>query len=521
MREIEDQQLRLRSTVELAVAYRPKRAHTKAEILISKCGERPKNHAVELKPGECRPVGEPKALQPGTAIYDFGGLDLGWYLLEAKIDDERVVGLGSWLTTFLTPESPERIELPPQRLEELHIYGHILEAGEPVAGEVRVETLQPGGAPMRRYPTDEDLLYHLYYFGYDPLPFVVAQLPEELHDRPLTELRGLGFGNELRACSASGSCRLFHHRSTFIGEGRFDIELSFERELLVKVLDVREAEPVEGALVVLGNKQKRLSDTLQFIDGEVFLNAGSTGEAISATSDAHGEIRVRQLDAGELRVVVEAQGFRRFEGEVDMPLKGEKELQIELEPEAPRGLFTLRLSQGRPAASAALVALTAEGDPDYLCSKASDSFGEVELPPECLEVAGRRFVVLHPQALIQLVTAAQLRRVTELELEEFRDLPVRVRLLDPAGAPLVREAIALRFADFTLTPNHFLAASGAGGVLWPFQTDDHGEIALAGVDPRHGMPELARFDGGSWTYFPAAVPGEVVNLVLEKGQDGR
>lgn len=521
VRELEDQLLRPRPRVELVVEYRPKRAHARAEIVMSHCGEKPKKHALELEPGECRPVGEPRALQPGTAVYDFRGLDLGWYLLDAWIDDERVIGLGSWLTTFLTPESPEVVELPPQRLEERHIYGHLLQEGESVPGEVRVEPLQPGAEPMRRCPTDEDFLYHLYYFGHDPLPFAVVQLPEDLRERPLAELRGLGFGYQLRACSEDGSCRLFHHRSTFMGEGRFDIELSTERELLVKVLDAREAEPVEGALVIMGSKQKRLSDTLHFVDGEIFVNAESTAEAVSTTSDARGEIRARQLEAGTLRVVVIAEGFRRFEGEVEMPPTGEQELQVELEPEAPRGLLTLRFPGGRPVASAALLALAADGAPDYRCTKASDAFGEVELAPECLEQEGKRFVVLHPQAVIRLVTAAALRRAPELEVEEDRGLPVRARLVDATGKPLPDVVLAMRFADFTLTPNHFLAAASIGSALRAFRTDARGEIALTGVDPRHGLPELARIDGGPWVLLPAALPGEVVELRLEAGEGSR
>ncbi|NJL28701.1 MAG: hypothetical protein HC897_12820 [Thermoanaerobaculia bacterium] len=76
-------------------------------------------------------------------------------------------------------------------------------------------------------------------------------------------------------------------------------------------------------------------------------------------------------------------------------------------------------------------------------------------------------------------------------------------------------------ADFSLTPNHLLAAASAGGALRPFRTDAKGEIALTGVDPRRGLPALARIDGGPWVLLPATALGEVVELVLEEAEHRR
>ncbi len=471
--------LRPRIGVELPIVYRPARAHAKAEVTLLSCGHQRRLHLLEIEIDHCRVAGAPQPLIEGPATYRFANLDPGQYVIEAMIDDERVLGLGDAAAPFLEP-TPARVTLATQFLEEQHIWGSLLVDHQPVPGSVHLTPLGEG-LPARVFPTDDVLEYHLFYFGQTPSEFYLRGLPADELQRPRSAMRGTPSRYRLMACDSSGACRRFHHFSTFSGSGRFDIVLDQGAALAIKATDADTGEPIERALTLL-RPAGRLNTTTHFVDGRVFTSSsernGESGsaESLIAYSDPGGEARHRALPLGELLVTVVADGYRDSRSRIQAVAGADHRLDARLEPIQPTGGLRVLLPSGQPARGATLVAFAPSGTPDYSCTIVVDLLGQLTIADGCLEIE-RPWALFHPSALLYQPSTADLRQAGDLRLTARSAPPLRVTVIDEDGTPVVERSIALRFGDFMLGPDHLLAA-GRGGHRFPFRTDAIGAVTL-------------------------------------------
>jgi hypothetical protein len=482
--------LKSRPTLEIPVDYMPQRPHTEALIGLFRCGDIPK-HYLEIHPDSCEAAGDPLVLRQGLETYSFPHLDIGQYLAMAWIDGEELPGLEDRLAPFLKAE-PAPTTAPLQTLEELHIFGHLLMENRPVAGKV---LLEPLGEPekARIFPTDADLLYHIFAFGQVRSEYDLKWLPpEERQSR--SAFRGLPEAYMLRACDIDNRCRSFHHRSTWSGSGRLDIPLDAGAHLQLSVTDAAQGTPIAGAFALIGPKAGPTSTT-HFLSGELFHSGndpdhGASGEGLGLLSNAAGEIEALGLPPGDYRVHVKAEGYRTWRGQLAL-LEGESMRQeVDLEPLQPRGGLRVRFSDGRPAAGAFLMTFQPDGGPDYRCSLAVDTLGEVSIAEQCLAIEDRPWVALHPDAILRELSPTELRLAGAVELQPRSHVaPLRLRLRDSSGQPLREMRISLHFQRFILEPNHLLLASSTGHPF-PYRTNAVGEVPLPFLDPLGALPTV-------------------------------
>jgi hypothetical protein len=254
-------------------------------------------------------------------------------------------------------------------------------------------------------------------------------------------------------------------------------------------------------------------ETFHFVSGESFTGSRPGGEALAAFADSNGEIRIRDVEAGSRRLIVKAEGYSRRVREVLVPAKGRLDLEVELEAIAPRGDLTLRFPDGRPASGIALLALNTDGSPDYNCTRATNGFGEIELPDTCLQ-GERVFLSLHPSAVLEKLSSSTLRQAGELLVTPASPRPRRVRFLSTSGLPLPFASVKFRVQGITLTPNHLLAAASRGGFRLSFRTDHQGELALPFLDPDDPTLEIAISPSGSWWALAGPV-GRVEEVLVD------
>ena len=511
VQEPEERQLQHRVTVDLTIDYRPQRSHPRQELVMLRCGDQPRRHLVELDRRSCQQIGQGLALKPGIATYRLQGLDLGWHVPSARFEAEELPGLGTWTSLEVDEETPSTLTLNAHLLEEFQIHGHLLVDGEPVPGEVRLEPMADFSGQARSYPTDDELLYRMFYFAQEPLDFGLRRLPEEVQQRDPHSLRGLFFGHRLSACDGEGFCKLFHMWSTLSGEGRLDFELGAP-SVSIRVIDAMSREPIAGAMAAFSH-QGQGHETFHFVAGEHFVGSRPAGEALATFTNSSGEIRVRDVEAGSRRLVVQAAGYARGIREVMVPTTGHLDLEIELEALSPRGGLTLRFPDGRAASGVVLLALEREGAPDYRCTRAANGFGELKLPEPCLEEE-RVFLLLHPGVTLERISTAMLRQSGEIQVSQAPAQPRRIRMASASGLPLAFASVRFRVQGITLTPNHLLAAASRGGFRLPFRTDHRGELTLTFLDPTDPTLEIALSPSGDWWTLAGPV-GSIEEVLVD------
>ncbi|MCB1035126.1 MAG: carboxypeptidase regulatory-like domain-containing protein, partial [Acidobacteria bacterium] len=387
VRELEDVRLQERVALEVTLDYRPTREHRSQTLQALLCGQQQRRFFEEVPREVCSRTGSRVGLQPGQAIYRLEGLDSGWYVLEASIDNELIFGLGSQASALVDAEAPAVLPMVVEPLEELHIFGSLLVGGEPVPGAVVLSPFMDGITEALIFPTDDELLYHMYFFAQTPSEFGRNRLPEDLRGAESEKLRGLFDGYQLQGCTEDGFCHLFHHQSTFSGGGRMDLDLGEDRELLARVVDTSSGSPIAGALVVVG-KRGKAAETIHFVAGELHRQE-ATFEAPSTLTDADGYVRLRGLPAGQQRIGSSADGYQPKSREFSMPESGRLELELALSSEKKRrddpSALTLRFPDRGSVARAFFLALRAGQEVDYRCSQGTDLRGQVRFPDTCLE----------------------------------------------------------------------------------------------------------------------------------------
>lgn len=488
VREVAVGELRQRRDYEVAVDYRPARAHREERLELRWCGSERAAEGDEILVYRCRRTVAEATLQPGPHAYVFPDLDDGQYLLTAVVDDEWVPGLGRDVAPFLAAADDLPLPVESHRLEELAVFGHLLREGEAVPGTVRLAPWDDtAGIPSRTVATDDDLLYHLFYFGRFLTPGEAQHLPEPLRGRDAEELPGLYCCFSLTACSESGLCRPFNIHSTLTGGGRFDLELPGEEVIHVTVLDGGSGEPLPTARLLLTP-----GPAFHFHDGEVIWAEALGMEPDSLRVDEDGRARWAPPGPGDYPTTVVADGYESRFVRLQAAAGEEVSVEVLLTPEPAASGAWLGLPDGRPLAGAALLPFDSEGRFRFDCRTGTDAEGQAALVAGCRDAT---YVVVHPAAALMAVAGADLAGRAGIEVRERPAFPLRLRVVDEDGRGLPGVAVQVRLGELTITPNDLLAAAPSA-LPWG-RTDATGEIVLLGVDP--GAPEVvAVAPWGEW-----------------------
>ncbi|MEM9290954.1 MAG: hypothetical protein AAGD01_04675 [Acidobacteriota bacterium] len=527
-REMEEILWRPRAAVEVPVEYLPLQEHEEARLWISRCGDGAVQDFLEVDFAECRDVTQTQPLNQGLGRYRFEGLDLGWHVVMAQVDDDWIPGLGEAVALQVLDATPNLVELEPAALEELRIEGRILLDGEATVGEVRLlpQATLPG--TPRIFATAEDLRYQMTFFAETPTRFYRSRLPETLRGRSDAELRGLFVRYRLLVCPEVndaeadeihlGGCHAIHPRSTFSGGGTMDLELS-GRSLRVELVDDSSGEPIDGrgtrAGVVARPRAGAAYDTLHFFHGEIYRREAASFEAAPVAVDGEGIALLHGVSEGEIVVVAVADGYRRAELSVAADVH-EASLRLERDPESGPAAITLELPSAsgglggarEPAAGAYLVAAGALGSLPR-CHQRSDRGGRVNWPGSCPTQGLRRALVFHPRVPVQAVRLVFLPPDRRVPLVAGPARPVELWTRDLSGLPAPREPVDWRIDGILLNADTALRALSASGSTLPFRTDAQGRLdflATAGA-----KVEARPRQGDEWTSW---IPGEPLDLII-------
>jgi len=293
--ELPPEELKPRREVRYHVDFKSKRPHGETKILTYYCG-RERRPPKEV--GQCSVRVRDQELQAGVHEYVLDNLDDGLYWLYAVIDDETLFALGSNVEIFLDPKTDDVPLLPLLPVHEMEIYGNVLVEDEPVEGVVKlipkiaapdVSTYRTEFGRARVFPTDKDLLYHMYYFG--RIQWFESFPPEEGEGGPV---RGLYPGTEiLQACSDDGFCRTYNFHSRLAGEGRLDFAVD------------------AGQRLTLGVSEGFRFPTLTLVPDDLLFAFSRTGSYIYFRTDRDGFLSLRNVSP-ESPVVPEV--FTSFAG---------------------------------------------------------------------------------------------------------------------------------------------------------------------------------------------------------------
>lgn len=469
VREFDLGDLLERRRLEMTVDYQPAQEHGSAILDLRYCGRERASHPPMLLLNRCGEPVEEHVLEPGFQTYDFPNLDDGQYLVSAKVDGELIPGLGQRVMPYLEPGS-EAVPTEVAELKEMHVFGTLSVADEPVPGVVHLEPWDKGSSiRSRSFPTDERDEYHLYYFARYPTAGEVQHFPEALRGESPQDLPGLYCCFKLSACADGGACRTFNIHSAFTGEGRFDIELPGEEVVEVTAVDTATSEPLEQARVLV-----RPSTAFHFVDGEVVWVEALGMEADSLRMDRDGRVRWLPPSPGNHPLYVAAPGYVTESASVDVPAGGTVALAVELEKERYVQGAQLLFSDGEPVAHANLLAFDESGKTVPGCRISTDVQGRAAPPESCSD---HSFVLVHGWAALQMISGLDLVASAAVEVDPRPPFPLRVRLVDAGGEPVPKVMLQVRLGDLTLSPNEFTAAG-----VPAYTSNSVGEIVLNGLE---------------------------------------
>lgn len=298
---LESFQLRRRATLTIPIDYQPARAHGKAVVVTDYCGRLGHLDPIYHDGAPCTRRREEHRLRPGLNEVTFTDLDTGLHVFHAEIDDETVFGLGNDFAPFLEHEADGFEPPAPQVLAEVHFWGHLLEDGEPVAGELRL-SFQGTHQQELRFPTGGDLLYHAHFFGYLPWSeAALARLPNAASQQPGEPIRGLWNGWAILPCKASGACRSYRSGSSLVGGGRLDFELGRGVEIEVLVTDAASGALLAGVEVVAAGEKS--GATSHFSEGQSVERQSSGYSFNGRVTDTEGRAALL-LEPGTIEIWV-------------------------------------------------------------------------------------------------------------------------------------------------------------------------------------------------------------------------
>jgi hypothetical protein len=315
------------------------------------------------------------------------------------------------------------------------------------------------------------------------------------------------------ACSADGYCRYYNLHSVFRGGGRLDWDLGSEHRIRLRATDGTTGEPVAGADVLIPIRRT----AIRFDHGEVEEVRAAGAEWTGTVTDGEGIARIRMPSGVPASFSVSKEGYRTVSvGDATAVLSGPggeepETLEVHLEPET-ESYRAVRLvfPDGEPAASAFILALDEDGRVDLGCSRSADGLGGWTPRRGCDEVA--EALVFHPEAGLRPVSGSDLALLAEVEIARRPERPLRVRLVDGAGAPLANVPVGLRIDGVLLDSSILVAASSRSGDFLPVATDSQGVLTLRAADPD--------LSGGLELVIGAGEDGEVVDLSGLSPEDG-
>jgi hypothetical protein len=417
-----------RPDLEVDVDYLPQVDHESSDLVLMKCGRSSGRwscpHEVAKTP-----------LTVGVNTYFFEGLDDGEYRLDATIDDETVLGLGSGARVDVVDGLVQTRGLP-YRVKEEVVWGEILQDGNPMSGYVLFEPVSPE-VQSRKFPTDTKLTYEITYFAQVHKKLIGRMQDKEERDRERRESANRGFANygwRIVACVDSGYCRHLDPFSVIRGSGRLDIEVVGD-SLDVMVVNARTGAGIEGAKVSL---VVHPTQRLLFENGNVDWSAPHPAEdediwSLSFETDTDGRLNMIRPPGDVLVVAASSPGFKR-EALERPSLAAGVAVELQLEPDDATDSIELELADGRPAAGAFILISRYRGDVILDCGLGSNTEGVVLLSrPECLldNVAS----IFHPHAATLVVPADLLLARRKLTLPAWPTPPVEVQILGTDGVP--------------------------------------------------------------------------------------
>ncbi len=474
---------RLRATLAIPVDYRPARSHKVEKIVGYFCGLMALEGRSDFEDADaCRALPVEHRLLPGTHEYSFPDLDTGAYLFNAVVDEEVVYGLSNWLTPFLAPEAADFGEIAVQPLRERHIYGHLLKGEEPVPGSVRVISVA-NRAPDLVALTDDDLTYHLFYFGKSAIfDYLHAELPGT-RGVPKETVYGLFYGLRFVACESAGSCKAFPNGASLAGDGRFDFQLGGDSGVEVRVSDEQSGAPVPGAIVApLARDDEQV---FLFFNGKTAHRRPDRGGARTLTnSEGLAKVRLaagmRQLAISKLPdyelpepTLISVEVSENDWAQVEVVLSRSQERSND-----PRFTFP----GGQPVSRAFLSVFDARGKRrGDGCSTTTHLDGTARFRNGCLD--GSTVALLHAGATITFYQGSDLAQGGRVTVEPAPRRPGRIRILGADGRPRAGESISLVYGPAVLAPTDFAIAHGTGqGQSLVGPSDVDGLIVLGGVD---------------------------------------
>jgi len=513
-RELSPEELKPRRDFSFEADFKPKHPHKVAELLTYYCG---RSRRPPKEKGQCGTRIDRQPFQDGLHEYALENLDDGLYWFYAVIDDETLFALGSNVEIFLDPENDDVPFFPRLPLHEMEIYGNILVAGEPVEGAVKLipRISTPDMATdrfehdrARIFPTDKDLLYHIYFFGgiqwFEHFP------PVEGEEEPV---RGLYPGTAmLQACASDGICRGYNFHSRFAGEGRLDLDIDSGRSLTVKAVDAADGSLLASAEIYVRDS----TNVIDFDHGEVRFVEPPGGEATVYTTDSEGRVHFTVPENMDSPMTVGKKGYQRWKG---YPPAGAETLEVALEPDvekpAESGIKVVFEDDDEPVRDGYFLLAREDGLRDLKCSEATNSAGIVFFHESCLDIGLAVFV--HPRALIKIFNKKLLAIVPEVRIQRAPERPILLRVTDADAQPVADLPVGFRFRSLTLDPNDLLFAfSRTGGYIY-FRTDRTGHLALRNVSPDSSdVPEVfATLSGYAGSVSLSDALEGVLELVVE------
>ena len=157
-----------------------------------------------------------------------------------------------------------------------------------------------------------------------------------------------------------------------------------------------------------------------------------------------------------------------------------------------------------------------EGRFDLDCTEVTDAQGHFETREEC--ISGARLLVLDRRvSLHQAIWGQDALGSSVIELDPAPALPVRVKVVDEAGAPVASLPIVVDVDGLRIDQRAVgVANSSAGKINFVPWSDRDGQLEIWGLDPNRGFS--IRSDDARWegSLTPTTADGQAVQLTVAK-----